>query len=362
MSIDALTLEQLGELRLIEEVILPTARLYDMDTEAGDDCAYFEANGILAVTADVGPKPLLHDLPGYAADLEAAGWMAVVATASDVATAGATPLFLTNCIDANPDLTVREFRQFLGGYFQACTEFGFKNGGGDVRHGPKLIARVFGVGVCRHGRRPGRRGMKPGDHLALIGPAGEFMATYLRARHGDPGTVHEGRLLDAAAEVLRRPRPQLTSMQLLVGAGFVSAASDTSDGLIGALDNLCRSSGTGLRLTLNHAMLSPNVLAAGLARIVNPWNVFIAWGDWSVAVAIPGGSVESFTEFCETHRIKNCLLGMVTASRGMTASVDGGPLKRVSMIRNENFIPQGFNAGLAAHIAYILETPLFVEL
>ena len=136
MIIDVMTLGELGELRLIEEVILPVARQHDVNTLAGDDCAYLMANGLLAVTADVGPKPLLHALPGYENDHEAAGWMAVVATASDVATAGAEPLFLTNCIDASPDLTVGEFRQFIGGYFAACTAFGFRNGGGDVRHGP----------------------------------------------------------------------------------------------------------------------------------------------------------------------------------------------------------------------------------
>ena len=357
--IDTMTLGQLGELRLIDEVILPTARLHDMETVAGDDCAYIEVNGMLAVTADVGPKPLVHALPGYGNDLEAAGWMAVVATASDVATAGAEPLFLTNCIDASPDLSVGEFRQFLGGYFQACAAFGFKNGGGDVRHGPKLVARVFGAGVCRHGRRPRRSGMRTGDHVAVVGPVGNFMATFLLARHGDSATVREGRLLSEAAEVLLRPRPQLTSMQLLVGAGVISAASDTSDGLLGALDNICRSSGKGLQLALGNEMLSPRVQAAALAHAVDPWNVFNAWGDWSVAVAIPPDQVGRFRSLCDSHRIPGCLLGEATEERGMTASIAGGPLKRLTVIRNENFVSQGFNAGLSGHLDYILKTPLF---
>ncbi len=356
---DAMTLGQLGELRLIEEVILPLARQHDMDTVAGDDCAYVGANGLLAVTADVGPKPLLHDLPGYESDLDAAGWMAVVATASDVATAGAEPLFLTNCIDASPDLTVGEFRQFIGGYFKACSAFGFKNGGGDVRHGPKLVARVFGAGVCRHGQRTGRSGVKPGDRLALIGPGGVFMATYLLARHGDPGTVQDGRLLAQASEILRRPRPQLKAMQHLVSAGVVTAASDTSDGLIGALDNLRRRSGTGLHLYLNHDLLSPTVVAAARAHGVDPWNVFVAWGDWSVAIAIPADKAEQFAELCDTHQIQHSMLGVATPEPNIVACVDGGQPKRLTLIRNENFVSQGFNAGLAGHLDYILKTPLF---
>jgi thiamine-monophosphate kinase len=356
---DATTLAQLGELRLIDEVILPIARAHDMATEAGDDCAYIEANGVLAVTADVGPKPLLHALPGYGADLEAAGWLAVVATASDVATAGAEPLFLTNCIDAPPELTVGELRRFLDGYFQACAAFGFRNGGGDVRHGPKLAARVFGAGLCRHGRRPGRAGVQPGDRLALIGPAGEFMATYLLAQHADAGAVRQGRLFGEAEEILRRPRPQLAAMQRLVEADVIAASSDTSDGLLGALDNLCRRSGTGMRLELTRDLLSERVQAAARAHGVDPWNVFAAWGDWAVAVAVRPDRRERFAELCAQHGIPHRALGFATAPGEMTACVDGGPPRRLTVIRNENFIAQGFNAGLDGHLAYLLHTPLF---
>lgn len=359
MTIDAMTLGELGELRLIEEVILPVARQYDADTHAGDDCAYLAANGVLAVTADVGPKPLLHALPGYESDHEAAGWMAVVATASDVATAGAAPLFLTNCIDASPDLTIGEFRQFIKGYFAACTAFGFRNGGGDVRHGPKLVARVFGAGLCEHGKRIGRGGMKPGDRLALIGPGGLFMATYLLALHADCETIAAGRLMSVAEEILRRPRPQLTAMRQLVNADVVRAASDTSDGLLGALDNLRRASALGLRLELRNEMLSPRVLRAAHAHGVDPWNIFFAWGDWSVAIAIPADRLKLFTDVCEMHQIEHCMLGEVIEGMDVIASVDQAPSKHVRIIRNENFVSRGFNAGLAGHLDYILETPIF---
>lgn len=359
MIIDVMTLGELGELRLIEEVILPVARQHDVNTLAGDDCAYLMANGLLAVTADVGPKPLLHALPGYENDHEAAGWMAVVATASDVATAGAEPLFLTNCIDASPDLTVGEFRQFIGGYFAACTAFGFRNGGGDVRHGPKLVARVFGAGQCKHGQRIGRGGMKPGDQLALIGAGGLFMATYLLALHADCETVTDGRLLPVAEEILRHPRPQLTAMRQLVNAGVISAASDTSDGLLGALDNLRRASSTGLMLEFRQEMLSPSVLRAAHAHRVDPWNVFIAWGDWSVAVAIPADRLQLFADVCMEHQIEHCMLGEAVEGMDVLSSVDKAPPKQVTIIRNENFVTRGFNAGLASHLEYILETPIF---
>jgi thiamine-monophosphate kinase len=354
------TLAELGELRLIEEVILPLAQRFDIETIAGDDCAYIDAHGTLAITADVGPKPLLQSLPGYERDLDAAGWLAVVATASDVATAGAKPLFLTNCIDAPPELTVGELAQFLGGYFDACAALGFKNGGGDVRHGPKLVARVFGVGVCRHGRRLGRDGVRPGDRIAIVGPAGDFMATYLLAKHGDPATIDLGRLKPAAAEVLRRPRPQLEAMQRLAAVAAVTAASDTSDGLIGAVENLCRRSNVGVQLDLQKEMIPTPVSRAAELHGIDPWNLFMAWGDWSVIAAVPPNQFLAFEETCQEYGIRRYMLGIATThAREITAVVDDRALVRVAAIRNENFVSHGFNAGLDGHLAFILNTPLF---
>jgi thiamine-monophosphate kinase len=98
-----MTLADLGELRLIEEVLLPLARKSDPTTEVGNDCSFLSIDaGILAVTADVGPKPLLRSLGGYENDWLASGWLSVVTTASDIATAGASPVLLTNCVDAPP--------------------------------------------------------------------------------------------------------------------------------------------------------------------------------------------------------------------------------------------------------------------
>lgn len=361
MSHTPLTLADLGELRLIEEVILPLAREFDITTGVGDDCAYLQTEGrLLAVSADVGPKPLLQNLPGYESDLEAAGWLAVVATASDIATAGARPFFLTNCIDSPPELPVSDFTVFLRGYFKACAEFGFRNGGGDVRHGSTLSMRVFGAGTCDHGQKICRGGVNAGDQLAIIGPAGVFMATYLLAAKGQSTALLNGKLTDGAETILRYPRPQLKAMELLVQHGVLSAASDTSDGLLGAIDNLTRSSKCGFELHLKNSLMHPSVVAAAAAYNVDPWNIFFAWGDWSVAVTVPAERFNSFETICEQHSIQWSLLGQATSNTcTINARINQGQLVSVDPVRNENFISRGFNAEVKGHLDYILLTNLF---
>jgi len=363
MSQTSITLWDLGEIRLIEEVILPLAREFDVETGVGDDCAYLSADcRTLAVTADVGPKPLLDSLHGYESDLEAAGWLAVVATASDVATAGAKPFFLSNCIDAPPDLKVSDLAVYVRGYFKACSEFGFRNGGGDVRHGPTLAMRVFGAGTCEHGFKIGRGGARPGNRLVVIGPPGVFLATYLLAARGRTEAIVDGKLTVDAEKILRYPKPQLRSIELLAAKGLIAAASDTSDGLLGAIDNLARRSGCGFLLELSDALLPWSVVAAASEHGVDPWNIFFAWGDWSVAAAVPADRFQLFEDVCRENGVEWTPLGWATDSTGkLLANVNKSELVGVTPVRNENFISRGFNAGIQGHLDYMLLTRLFVQ-
>ena len=358
----ALTLEDYGELRLIEEVVLPLAREYDVTTTVGDDCAIVSASGpMLAVTADVGPTPLVWSLPGYERDLEAAGWLSVVVSASDIATAGARPLCATNCIDAPPNLLIEDLVCFLRGYFRACSEFGFRNGGGDLRQGPRLSIRVFAVGVCDDSYCIGRSGANEGDHLIVIGPTGEFMATYLAAAEQVNGTGSATELLSPSAEeTLRFPRPKLIEMMTLHNEELVVAASDTSDGLLGAIDNLARASQCGFEMALSKEFLPNAIRDSASDAMLDPWNIFFAWGDWSVAAIVRSEDYARFSAVCRDSSIQYLPIGRATSGSGrLTARIDNRDLVEVIPIRNENFVSRGFNAGLEGHLDYILGTSLF---
>lgn len=362
-SLQGKTLAEIGELRLIEEVILPMARSFDQATGAGDDCAFIQVGEhILAATGDVGPRPVIQNLAAHREDWEAAGWLAVVATASDVASAAAKPLFLTNCIDAPPDLRVEALTSFMQGYFRALSSFGFRNGGGDLRHGPNLMARVFGVGLVEHGRRIGRSGAAPGDHLVAIGPTGMFMANFLLALRAEE-TSSRALTPEDSPQLLRFPRPQLEAMQVLAGHGLIVAASDTSDGLIGAVDNIAKTSRCGFNILLDEAHLAPEVRAAAEQYGVDsPWNIFFAWGDWSIAAVVPAGRLADFVAVCQSHRFEWRFLGEATVGQGLTARKKGADVQfDLAVVRNENFVLQGFNAGISGHLSYILQTPLLLN-
>ena len=364
MTFGSLTLGECGELRLVEEVVLPIAREFDVETPVGDDCAIVPVNGSrLAVTADYGPTPLVWKLMGHENDLEAAGWLAVVVSASDVAAAGARPLCMTNCVDAPAHIKVDQLATYIRGYFRACAEFGFRNGGGDLRCGRDLAIRVAAVGICRHGVDIGRSGAKGGDELMVVGSTGRFMGTYLLASKGwtQQGGPVAG-LAKRTEEILRFPRPQLDEMAALAEAGLVVAASDTSDGLLGAIDNLARASGCGFELVLHDDMLPEVVREAAASAAVQPWNVYFAWGDWAVAVVVRSRDVDSFRAVCSERQIQWTALGRATTGKGgVVARLDGGTSRRMEIVRNENFVAKSFSGGVDAHLEYLLTARLFED-
>ncbi len=355
-------LVDVGEFGLLEKIVLPLAMSADGLTQVGDDCAFIEAgNETLAVTADVGPRPLVRSLAAYRDDWEASGWLAVVATASDIASAGAKPLFLTNCIDAPADLEADILERFMRGYFHAMAEFGFRNGGGDLRHGPELAARVFGVGTLGGVRRIGRAGARPGDRLAVVGPAGSFMSRYLLAAEEERASAGSS-VPSPKDDRLRFPKPQIEAMRLLAEHDLVLAASDTSDGLLGAIENIGRASRCGFDLDLHNDLLGQEVRsAAALPRVASVWNLFFTWGDWSVAVIVDRERAAEFERICSQHSLDWRPLGWVTAEPGAMDAVLDGCEYAVTSVRNENFVDRGFNAGLQGHLDYILSTNILVQ-
>jgi len=352
-----LTLADYGEFRAIREIVLPLGVETDAATAVGDDCAYVAlGNDWLAVSADVGPRPLIDLIPGRGRDFEAGGWLAAVATISDLATAGAAPLFLTNCIDAPADLPVADLEAFMRGYFKACATFGFKNGGGDLRQGRELIARVFGVGAVRQAPRIGRGGARAGDRIVAIGPTGQVMATYLNAI-AESGAVP---LSPEAVTVLSYPVPRMREMAALVARNLVNAASDTSDGLLGAIENIARRSELNYHLRLRSEFLdSATLLAAQRSGAASPWNIFFSWGDWSVATAVPNASWSTFEAACAEVHIDYRCIGEFTDEAESLLTVDDAATHAINIVRNENFTDKGYNGGVESHIRYMMETPIF---
>lgn len=355
---DEMELRDLGEFRLLDEVVLPILRSDSPLLELGDDCAFFEtgnAGDVLAVTCDAAPKPLVWQL-GYQS-YWVWGWYAVLVNASDLAAAAARPLGIATSVEAPPEMRAGDIRAFFEGVSAACREFGLRNAGGNLRSAPRFECHGTAFGLCDSQQIVTRKGCRPGDLLVAIGDCGHFVASYLKARHG--GGLSS--LSPEEQERLLRPRPKLREMSLLSKAVTIRAATDNSDGILGALWNILDASQCGAVLSIDETKIPIAVRDAARLENVHLWNVLLFWGDWQVVIALGVEEENKFREIAARHGVHFTILANAVEGPPAIYADDHGNLRRVSLVRNENFVAASFNENIDQHVHRMLHSSLFSD-
>lgn len=348
------TLGDWGEFRFLNEILLPT-----MNTVGGpiigDDCASMllpDGQTYLVITSDASPRPLIADLGNN--DSKVWGWYSVLINASDLAAAGATPMGFTSSVEAPAETQIESFKSFFLGMSEACRAFALDNAGGNVREAPRFECHGTAFGLVK-GRIPlTRSGAQDGDVLFVIGGLGRFITAYLNARRFGLSALSENDLL-----VLTRPYPKLREMEIFSKAGLISAATDNSDGILGAIWNILEKSSVQSHLTLSLELLDRELLEVANREELNPWNLAFCWGDWQVVVAVNRNLVQEFTAVAESNSIHYVKLGCLEEGPpGITAKVENRVYK-VRMVRNENFSAYSYNNGTQGQLEHQLRAELF---
>jgi hydrogenase expression/formation protein HypE len=167
---------------LIEDVFV--ARFDDEALLRMDDAASLEIPpGRIALTTDtyvVTPR----FFPG--GDI---GRLAVAGTVNDVATAGATPLFLTVGFVLEEGLLIEELGRILDSMASVAAEAGVRIVTGDTKvvergHGDGIYINTAGVGVLRDGVDLSSRYLRPGDAVLLSGTLGDHGVAVMSTREG----------------------------------------------------------------------------------------------------------------------------------------------------------------------------------
>jgi thiamine-monophosphate kinase len=345
-------LRDLGEFRLLNEVILP--ELGRSSVELGDDCGFLPLRGSstsVVVTTDFAPKPLAWLLGEQS--YRTWGWYAVLINASDLAAAGAQALGFTSSVEGPADMLVRDMQDFYAGIADACAAYELPYAGGNIRAAPRFECHGTAFGTIPTAQRLGRSKCMPGDVFVSIGPCGEFIAAFLHARID--GIAN---LSDTERQLLLRPRPRLREMKVLRERELVSAASDNSDGVLGSLWNIAERSNCGVNLDFDESVITDSVkLSAARARL-SPWNLFFFWGDWQVIAAVKSARMAEFAKTATTEAIPYVRLGVaIDGPTRLVRQVEGAE-QAVRLLRNENFSASSFNESVEAHVDQMLSENL----
>lgn len=352
-----LTLADWGEFRIIDELLLPLLNNNNNRVTIGDDCAVVPlkaSNRQLIVTSDACPVPLAS-LLGID-DWFMWGWYSVLINASDLAAAAADPIAFTSSVEAPSSMLVQSFREFFSGMIAACRAFNLANAGGNIRQAPRFECHGTAFGECPADREPlTRSGAKPRDVIVAIGTLGRCICAYLKASVDGLQSLD-----DSQRNSLLQPTVKIREMIALAKERVASAASDNSDGVLGAIWNILEKSNVGAILDLDRSILSDEILQTAQRFKLDPWNLAFFWGDWQVIACIRSTSLDSFASFTRSHSIPYQYLGRIAEGPVQILGRRGAEIHRLNLIRNENFTADSYNSAVQDQVDYQLRAPLII--
>ncbi len=226
---------------LIEEIIAPCLSEVIVDTQNDAVTLTLEnATDHLIMTTDgFTVKPL--EFPGGNI-----GSLAVHGTVNDLAVSGATPLYLSLNMFIEEGLKVDVLKRILHSMQEAAIDAGVRIVCGDTKVVPKgegseLYLATTGVGIKNTSLLLGFDRIQPGDAILVSGPIGDhgIAVMFAREQFGLRGDLQS----DAESVLL------LTcALQELEGLRFMR--DPTRGGLATVLNEICRSTGLGVRVSM----------------------------------------------------------------------------------------------------------------
>lgn len=243
-------LSDLGEKRIIREVITPICGTFEPGIGVGDDAALIDIppGTSLLLSTDKIPEDLIALQLGLMTPFDHGRYLAQV-NISDIAAMGGTPLGLVATFALPNDFSLDYLRFFIEGLVSGCAEHGVSVIGGDLGWGtaPCFSATVIGYVEKEHALT--RSGSSVGDSVFVSGQLGGFGAalayfSVARERGLSLGKDAESFLI----EKLVRPRPRVEIGQMLSASGICTSCMDITDGVGQSIRELSQASGLAFRI------------------------------------------------------------------------------------------------------------------
>jgi len=255
------------------------------------------AEQLLAITTD----SVVDEIAlGLYQDPYEIGWVAVVASLSDLAAVGASPLGVVSSLSLASAWSQSQCDALLEGMADALRAHRTGVLGGDTNWGAASV-NVTAVGIVSKSQVLRRTGAQLHDEVFVSSPcgAGSLLALQRFAAPGMPVTPF-------------RPTARLDFARTIAGAAH--CCIDTSDGLVGALDQLQRSNRVVIQCEdLSRAIAAPVQQAFDRASLPGLASLCGLHGEFELCFTIPGARVAEMRTQAERLGLSPVLVGKVVA-------------------------------------------------
>ncbi|MDC0835442.1 Thiamine-monophosphate kinase [Geitlerinema sp. FC II] len=264
----------------------------------GDDAAVlsFPASRRLVVTTDT-----LVDGVHFSdrtTSAEDAGWRAVAANLSDLASMGAFPIGITVSL-AMPGDTPVDWVEGLYRGMKACLDrFESAIVGGDVCQSPVKSISITAFGSVEPEFVVRRSQAKPGDAIVVTGVHGASRAGLALLLEPDAEHSLSSEQCDRLLRAHQRPIPRFDAVSVLWKTAeheSRAAGMDSSDGLADAAIQIARESGVSAQLWAEFLPVSPDVAAMVSAETARQWTLY-GGEDFELVLCLSASHAQRFVE------------------------------------------------------------------
>jgi len=220
--------------------------------------------------------------------------LAVCGTVNDVATSGATPLYLSVGFILEEGLAVEDLRRVLISMREAAKEAGVHIVTGDTKvvekgHGDGLYVNTSGIGVLAEGVDLSGSYCKPGDAVLLSGTLGDHGIAVISTREGL--TFETDIRTDAA------PLSALTAAVLQAAPDTRCFRDPTRGGLASTLNELATAS--GVSITVNETDVPVRDQVQGACEMLG-YDVFQVANEGKMVAVVPAEQANAALEAMRT--------------------------------------------------------------
>lgn len=185
----------------------------------------------------------------------------VTVNVSDLAAMGADTLGIIMAMALPPDLKISDFDDLMEGILQACKKYDMALIGGDTNESEELTLCGTCLGIVGKDEVLMKGRAKVGDVVAVTGPLGLAAAGFEVLLNEESEKVKSGLQNISSStkhEVIKKalePEAQLNKGLKLAKSGYVTSATDISDGLLSEIGELIDSSESTIGVTFQEELL-----------------------------------------------------------------------------------------------------------
>jgi thiamine-monophosphate kinase len=337
LTLDHKTLEELGEKTVVTELLRHAPSASGLLDGLGHDAGFVDIelahDELLVINTDRSGENLAYKL-GLSGP-EVVGDFAVTHAVSDVVASGGTPLLMTVALLLPGDKSLQYAKKVMDGVGNAAKRFELIIASGDTKKNPTVALVVTVTGKARRECRLTRSGAKPGDLIAVTGNLGTmFTAAMSYKKEVQIPSELKGLLVRA----LTHQSPPFKFANALNISTKARACTDISDGLPGAIYDLCEKSEVGATIKLQDVPTDPVVekFASEKLKIARD-SLLASNGDWQYLYAIPESAYPYAYEIALHHNTKISVIGRFNNRSKVTAYASNGCEYELEHIRNNGF-------------------------